>query len=104
LDEYDILKIFGNKNRVHMIRRIYAQGGRATHSDLSYRIGLNPKVTRDNLIILIDNGILEKIQIGYRFTKFGVRFGGLLEKTCHTLAFFSDNENNLKRESNTDVK
>lgn len=97
LNEYDIFKIFGNKNRIHIIRKITAQDGKATHSDLSHRLGLNPKITRDNLVILKNTGIIEKLKIGYGFTDFGEHLGALLEKTCTTFEVFVDNENDLKK-------
>ena len=78
LDIHDVFRIFGNKNRVLMLRELKNNGGRATHSDLSYRIGLNPKSTKDHLSVLMKYEIIEKLEKGYGLTAGGTHLVGLL--------------------------
>ncbi len=63
-DKYDVFHIIGNKNRVLMIRKLFNQDGKATHSDLSYKLLMNPKSTKDHLKVLMAYEIVEKIESG----------------------------------------
>lgn len=81
LETFDVFHILGNKNRCLIVRELSKRGGKATYSDLSHKLRMNPKSARDHLKVLLDAGIVIKTNPGYKLTKFGMELSDLFEET-----------------------